>query len=122
MYLSTDYQLRSGQTPSLGEAATNRVLVDQTHSYLNEVKRVKSKLLQSLLALEDLETKLSSIRLRQLTYIVPIRRLPVELLLLIFECACEEYGLNITSCTPVKISRTCVLWRGTALQSHRRKT
>ena len=48
----------------------------------------------------------------QRAYVAPIRRVPAELLEIIFEWSCMEATLGPDSCTPLDISAVCKQWRG----------
>lgn len=100
-----------GRFPSVQETRTIQAFIQKTEEYTKRVQLEILALKTSVKALEGLQSELKSIVARQRNCLAPIRRLPVELLLLIFDWSCRDQVAGPFHCMPVDISEVCSLWR-----------
>ena len=66
--------------------------------------RIAQKVLQ-------IQQKLENALAMQRAYVAPVRRVPVEVLEMIFELSCEDATIDPSDCTPLALSAVCRLWR-----------
>ncbi|KAL1715632.1 hypothetical protein EV715DRAFT_207045 [Schizophyllum commune] len=116
-----DHQLRAGQVPSRRHT---RSAMKQAKAQLRVVQEEVQKMSTALAILKSMEGELREVVARQRTYLAPIRRLPVELLVEIFKWSCIQeitdypwasYSSGPFSFTALEISSVCRLWRGACL-------
>ncbi|KAI5893083.1 uncharacterized protein SCHCODRAFT_02620804 [Schizophyllum commune H4-8] len=108
-----DHQLRAGQVPSRRHT---RSAMKQAEAQLQTVKEEIQKMSNALATLKSMKGELREVIARQRTYLAPIRRLPIELLVEIFRWSCMPTIEYIHPRDPfqfagLEIAAVCKLWR-----------
>ncbi|KAI5834701.1 hypothetical protein K523DRAFT_293160 [Schizophyllum commune Tattone D] len=112
-----DHQLRAGQVPSRRHT---RSAMKQAKAQLRVFQEEVQKMSNALAILKRMEGELREVVARHRTYLAPIRRLPVELLVEIFSWSCSpRRGILYEDTSPagpfrftaLDISSVCKLWR-----------
>ncbi|KAL1671953.1 hypothetical protein EV122DRAFT_284422 [Schizophyllum commune] len=112
-----DHQLRAGQVPSRRHT---RSAMKQAKAQLRVFQEEVQKMSNALAILKSMEGELREVVARHRTYLAPIRRLPVELLVEIFSLSCSpRRGIFYEDTSPagpfrftaLDISSVCKLWR-----------
>ena len=86
--------------------------VEETRAHLDSVRRSIKDLEMSLQELRAMETELQALLPRQTTYFAPIRRVPVDILVIIFSIACANAPRDPFRFVALDIWAVCKLWRG----------
>ena len=106
-----DVPLASGHVPCPSEARAVEAIIEETQAQLAKVQHAIGNAEQTLDSLSTLESKLENALAMQRAYVAPVRRVPVEVLEMIFELSCEDATINPSDCTPLALSAVCRLWR-----------
>ncbi|KAL1732932.1 hypothetical protein EV714DRAFT_205710 [Schizophyllum commune] len=84
--------------------------VEETRAHLDSVRRSIKDLEMSLQELRSMETELQTLLPRQTTYFAPIRRVPVDKLVIIFSIACANAPRDPFRLVALDIWAVCKLW------------
>ncbi|KAJ7586347.1 hypothetical protein C8J56DRAFT_103679 [Mycena floridula] len=109
-------RLRENRIPYLGEVENIRSVVEETQAELDDVQDEMMNLETRLSALKKREEVLKQSLGEQRSLISPIRRLPVEIISMIFVEACNcddplEWVHEGVARTPFVLATTCRYWR-----------
>ena len=104
--------LNDGHIPSPIEKCAMQTYIQETLDSLAKLDTYKQAVQQVMDSMNAVEFKLRHALAVQRAYVAPIRRVPAELLEIIFEWSCMEATLGPDSCTPLDISAVCKQWRG----------
>ncbi|KAI5890042.1 uncharacterized protein SCHCODRAFT_02508618 [Schizophyllum commune H4-8] len=111
----TDVPLASDHVPSPSEAQAMETCIEEIRTQLAKLQHVKRTVEQTLNSLSAMESKLENALATQRAYVAPVRRMPVELLEIVFELSCAGATLSPPDCTPLALSAVCRHWRQLAL-------
>ncbi|KAI4524611.1 hypothetical protein K525DRAFT_266871 [Schizophyllum commune Loenen D] len=114
-----DVPLASGHVPSPSEARAVEAIIEETRAQLAKVQHAIGNVDQTLDSLSTLQSKLENALAMQRAYVAPVRRVPVEVLEMIFELSCEDATIDPSDCTPLALSAVCRLWRHIVLGTPR---
>ena len=106
--------LRTGRLLSSAENERVGQAIARTDECLAEVG-AKVEELQNLIAqLHEGERELKALRSAQQAYLAPVRKLPPEILSIIFKMYCGDKSINLFDdrCPPLVLSSVCNVWRG----------
>ncbi|KAI5895600.1 uncharacterized protein SCHCODRAFT_01053121, partial [Schizophyllum commune H4-8] len=98
-------------TPSPMEKRAMQTYMQETQQSLVELDVQKQAVQRVMDSIITVETKLRHALDMQRAYVAPIRRVPGEILEIIFELSCMEAALGLDRCTPLDISAVCKQWR-----------
>ena len=104
--------LNDGHIPSPIEKCAMQTYIQETLDSLAKLDTYKQAVQQVMDSMNAVESKLRHALAVQRAHVAPIRRVPAELLEIIFEWSCMEATLGPDSCTPLDISAVCKQWRG----------
>ncbi|KAL1692735.1 hypothetical protein GGG16DRAFT_50745 [Schizophyllum commune] len=103
--------LNDGHIPSPIEKCAMQTYIQETLDSLAKLDTYKQAVQQVMDSMNAVEFKLRHALAVQRAYVAPIRRVPAELLEIIFEWSCMEATLGPDMCTPLYISAVCKQWR-----------
>lgn len=116
----TDYLLLTNRVPTPGEAVGVLQSVEQIRGNLNGLETEIAKVRDALSALIAIRSALQSQAEIHMSILNPIRRLPDELLGVIFEWCLPTQAMKVSSAhAPILVQSTCRRWRDIARSTPR---
>ncbi|KAI5832594.1 hypothetical protein K523DRAFT_267286 [Schizophyllum commune Tattone D] len=103
--------LNDGHIPSPVEKCAMQTYIQETLDSLAKLDTYKQAVQQVMDSMNAVESKLRHALAVQRAHVAPIRRVPAELLEIIFEWSCMEATLGPDKCTPLDMSAVCKQWR-----------
>ncbi|KAI4520743.1 hypothetical protein K525DRAFT_202954 [Schizophyllum commune Loenen D] len=112
--------LRTGRHLSTAETERIGQTIARTDECLQRLSAKVEDLLARVAQLRDGERELKELRKVQEAYLAPVRKLPPEILSIIFKMYCGEKSVDLLQkeCSPLILSSVCKVWRDTMLALH----
>ncbi|KAI5886102.1 uncharacterized protein SCHCODRAFT_02556642 [Schizophyllum commune H4-8] len=112
--LRTGRLLLSAENERIGQA------IARTDECLAEIGAKAKELMDLVAQLHEGERELKALRSVQQAYLAPVRKLPPEILSIIFKMYCGDESINlfVDRCPPLILSSVCNVWRETVLGLH----
>ncbi|KAL1713252.1 hypothetical protein EV715DRAFT_212111 [Schizophyllum commune] len=112
--------LRTGRLLSGAEEERIEQNIAQTDESLQKLGAKVKDLMALVAQLHDGERELMERRKVQQAYLAPVRRLPPEILSIIFKMYCGDRSVDLLQkrCPPLILSSVCKVWRDTILGLH----
>ncbi|KAL1713060.1 hypothetical protein EV715DRAFT_277574 [Schizophyllum commune] len=112
--LRTGRLLSSAENERLGRA------IARTDECLTAIGAKVKELMDLVAQLHEGERELKALRRAQQAYLAPVRKLPPEILSIIFKMYCGDKSINLFDdrCPPLILSSVCNVWRETILGLH----
>ncbi|KAL1702250.1 hypothetical protein EV121DRAFT_210482 [Schizophyllum commune] len=112
--------LRTGRLLSTAEKERIGQTIAQTDESLAEIGAKVKELMDLVAQLHEGERELKALRSVQQAYLAPVRKLPPEILSIIFKMYCGDKSVDLLQkrCPPLILSSVCKVWRDTILGLH----
>ncbi|KAI5885916.1 uncharacterized protein SCHCODRAFT_01175766 [Schizophyllum commune H4-8] len=112
--------LRTGRIPSSAEAEHVRQSIAQLDECLEEIDDEVDDLEALIAQLRDGQRALKGLRRVQRAYLAPVRKLPPEILSIVFKMCYGDESIDLSRerCEPIILSAVCKTWRDTMAGLH----